>query len=72
MLLLLGGILSVGLSGAYLLKVGCRWSVKNGKKVKFLIDKWASQTPLQNTITRPLLDSELNKKVTDYLDMERG
>lgn len=41
------------------------------KKVKFQTDKWASQTPLQNTVTKPLLDLQLNKKVTGYQDMER-
>lgn len=36
------------------------------------MDKWTSYTLLQNAVTRPFLDLELNKKVVDYWDIEKS
>lgn len=43
----------------------------NGRLVKFWVDVWIGEEPLQNLALYPLTDEMLRKSVRDYLQSER-
>ncbi|CAL1391746.1 unnamed protein product [Linum trigynum] len=57
---------------ASLLKKGCAWNIKDGKKTHFWLDCWVSQVPLRELVTEQIpLDLE-GAKVADMVGEDGG
>ncbi|KAL9416421.1 hypothetical protein AB3S75_039585 [Citrus x aurantiifolia] len=50
-------------------RVGMRWNIGDGKKVRFWWDCWVTtSSPLADCVTQPILNTLLSKRVADFVD----
>lgn len=58
--------------GSDLLQDGLRWTITNGRSVRFWMDVWVGDEKLLHHCTRQIEEEELERRVQDYWHVDHG